>query len=52
MIWNWQQKKWPGFQYDCSALGELEGQFLRLSGVLQGTLKHIKDLEMTDWLQY
>ena len=41
MIWNWQQKNWPEFQYDCSALGELESWFLRQSGVLQGTLKHI-----------
>lgn len=41
MIWNWQQKDWPEFRYDSSALGELESRFLRQSGVLQGTLKHI-----------
>lgn len=41
MKWNWQQKDWPEFQYDSSALSELESHFLRQSGMLQGTLKHI-----------
>ena len=41
MKWNWQQNDWPEFNYDSSALSELEGRFLRQSGVHQGTLKHI-----------
>ena len=41
MKWNWQQKDWPEFQYDSSALSKLESRFLRQSGMLQGTLKHI-----------
>lgn len=47
MKWNWQRKDWPEFQYDSSALSELESRFLRQSGMLQGTLKHIgKDDKM------
>ncbi len=41
MKWNWQRKDWPEFRYDPSALNELENRFLRQSGMLQGTLRHI-----------
>jgi len=41
MKWNWQQNEWPDFRYDSSALSEFESRFLRQSGMLQGTLKHI-----------
>jgi len=41
MKWNWQQQDWPEFRHDSSALNELESRFLRQSGMLQGTLKHI-----------
>ncbi len=41
MKWNWQQQDWPEFRYNSSALSELENHFLRQSGMLQGTLKHI-----------
>jgi len=41
MKWNWQQNDWPEFRYDASALIKLESRFLRQSGMLQGTLKHI-----------
>ncbi len=41
MNWNWQQNDWPEFRYDSSALSESESRFLRQSGMLQGTLKHI-----------
>lgn len=41
MKWNWEQKNWPHFEYDPTALAELEQRFLMESGILQGTLKHI-----------
>ncbi|MDE1900952.1 MAG: Fic family protein [Alphaproteobacteria bacterium] len=43
MIWNWQQEDWPNFTYDKASLEEAEGRFLRQSGVLQGSYKHIGD---------
>lgn len=43
MKWNWQQKDWPDFSYDKAPLEELETKFLRQSGLLLGTLKHISD---------
>ncbi|MEP2705199.1 MAG: Fic family protein [Roseibium sp.] len=42
MQWNWQQKDWPNFRYDNAALDALETQFLKQSGVVVGTLKHIE----------
>ncbi len=43
MIWNWQREDWPQFSYDKASLEEAEGAFLRQSGVLQGSYKHIGD---------
>ncbi len=43
MIWNWQQEDWPKFSYDKASLEEAEGAFLRQSGILQGSYKHIGD---------
>lgn len=41
MIWNWQQKDWPGFCWEKDALEGCEAQFLRGSGVFIGTAKHL-----------
>ncbi|MBO6541619.1 MAG: Fic family protein [Alphaproteobacteria bacterium] len=41
MKWNWQQKDWPDFAYEHSALRELEAQFLLNSGVLVGAFMHL-----------
>ena len=41
MKWNWQQDDWPHFTWDESALTLLENSFLRESGELSGTLKHL-----------
>jgi Fic family protein len=43
MIWNWQQEDWPNFSYEKASLEEAEAKFLRQSGVLQGSYKHIGD---------
>ena len=47
MIWNWQQEDWPKFSYDKASLEEAEGAFLRQSGILQGSYKHIGDADKT-----
>lgn len=43
MTWNWQQKDWPQFRYDPTALAALEDKFLHQSGILLGAYKHIRD---------
>lgn len=48
MIWNWQQPKWPQFEYDQSVLVELEARFLRESGYLFGTLAHIAEQDKAE----
>jgi Fic family protein len=41
--WNWQLNDWPRFRLDKSALEEREAKFLLHSGLLLGTLLHIRD---------
>lgn len=48
MEWNWQKPDWPEFSYDETALEEAEAQFLRQSGELNGSLKHIQAGEKDD----
>ncbi len=43
MKWSWQQGNWPEFTFDSGVLDGLEREFLRASGLLQGTYKHLKD---------
>jgi Fic family protein len=43
MKWNWQQKDWPDFSYKKDPLETLEAKFLRQSGILSGTYKHVSD---------
>ena len=43
MIWNWQQPDWPDFTYSKARFEELEAQFLRQSGVLFGSYRHVRD---------
>ena len=47
MLWNWQQKDWPDFSWDNSALAPLEERFLHQSGIQIGSTKHFKDPEKT-----
>ncbi len=47
MRWNWQKKDWPHFKYNQNVLKQYELSFLRKSGLLEGTFKHInKDNEL------
>lgn len=43
MKWNWQQPDWPDFQWDGTTLAAHERRFLQQSGVLIGSIKHLKD---------
>jgi Fic family protein len=41
MLWNWQQPDWPNFSWNPLRLAKAEQHFLRESGVLIGTVKHL-----------
>jgi Fic family protein len=41
--WNWQQKDWPRFRFNKSAIDESEAKFLFHSGHLLGALLHLRD---------
>lgn len=43
MTWNWQQPDWPHFTWDASRLMTSEERFLRDSGIVTGTVKHLPD---------
>ena len=43
MIWNWQQPDWPDFTYSKARFEQLEAQFLRQSGVLLGSYRHVRE---------
>jgi Fic family protein len=45
MRWNWEQSDWPNFSWDRSLLVQAEEQFLRGTGVLIGSAKHLGDDE-------
>jgi len=42
-MWNWEQKNWPEFSYDSSALEELEQRFIAESSKLIGASSIITD---------
>jgi Fic family protein len=41
MIWNWQQPDWPDFTWETTPLAALEATFLKQSGMLIGSVKHL-----------
>jgi Fic family protein len=47
MTWNWQQSDWPDFCWEPLRLAKAEEHFLRDSGVLIGSVRHLgsEDLE-------
>jgi len=45
MRWNWQQKDWPAFSYDRTALEGYEAAFLKESGVILGAFRHLEEDE-------
>jgi len=47
IIWNWQQKDWPNFNYDPEKLKSSEEAFLLNTGVFLGAYKHINENDKT-----
>ena len=45
MRWNWQDPDWPNFRFNPTKLAAREGLFLRQSGVVVGTVRHVPDEE-------
>lgn len=45
MRWNWQNPDWPKFRFRPAQLTEREALFLRQSGVVIGTVRHVPDEE-------
>ena len=45
MRWNWQHPDWPAFRFRPALLAEREALFLRQSGVVIGTVRHVPDEE-------
>lgn len=43
MKWNWQQNDWANFKYDKAQIEEFESQFLKETGILLGTFKHLSE---------
>ncbi len=48
MTWNWQKKEWPCFCFDRGALDGLERVFLKASGVLEGTYRHLDETDKSE----
>lgn len=45
MRWNWQFTAWPEFRYESASLAARETAYLRNSGVVVGTTRHLPDDE-------
>ncbi len=45
MRWNWQNPDWPTFRFRPTLLADREGLFLRQSGVVVGTVRHVPEEE-------
>ena len=45
MRWNWQDPDWPSFRFRPALLADRESLFLRQSGVVIGTVRHVPDDE-------
>ena len=45
MRWNWQHPDWPNFRFSTGLLADREALFLRQSGIVIGTVRHVPDDE-------
>ncbi len=45
MRWNWQHPDWPNFRFRQTLLAKREALFLRQSGIVVGTVRHVRDDE-------
>ncbi len=43
MIWKWQHKNWPDFEFTSEVLLPYEKEFLQKAGILYGSMKHISN---------
>lgn len=43
MTWNWQRKEWPKLTFDKEKIEPFEREFLHKTGMLQGSLKHVRN---------
>jgi Fic family protein len=50
MIWNWQQRDWPDFNWDPTLLGRAEERFLLGAGLVRGVTRHLPEADQTDLL--
>ena len=48
MRWNWQFDEWPEFRYAATALAAREAAFLKNTGVVVGSTRHLHDDERLD----
>lgn len=46
MTWNWQKPDWPHFSWDPHLMRVAEEEFLRGSGLISGTLRHLPGVEI------
>lgn len=47
MQWNWQLPDWPHFRFQSERLAEREAVYLRRSGVVLGTVRHLDEDDRT-----
>lgn len=47
MKWNWQLHDWPQFRFQSERLAEREAVYLRRSGVVLGTVRHLDEDDRT-----
>jgi Fic family protein len=45
MLWNWRHPDWPNFRFRQTLLADREALFLRQSGIVIGTVRHVPDDE-------
>jgi Fic family protein len=50
MPWNWQNPDWPNFTWDRTQIAKAEEQFLLGSGVVIGSVKHLREQEHKELL--
>lgn len=48
MIWNWQRKNWPHFEYQVDEIKSMEDEFLQLSGKLMGVSSGLRQNDFAD----
>ena len=41
MVWNWEHKDWPNFQWNDDQLVKYESEFFINAGELAGLFKHL-----------